>query len=647
MTERRPPEGDAAAEERPEAESTEVPGSVEQAVVSAAEEPSEAPSEPSDESSGQDRDADHGPVCVRVFGRTDVGLVREHNEDNFLVVGLDRDERYPPMEEVVSFELGSHGAIFAVCDGMGGANAGEVASQMAVDTIYEVMRGWDVPPDRDVFAHRMVRAIEQAGERIFSAAKMDPELRGMGTTATVAGLVDGFLFVGQVGDSRAYVLRGEQLGLVTKDQSLVNQLIEAGQLSEEDAESFELGNIILQALGTTESVNVDLSFVKLQRGDRLMLCSDGLSGLVHDEVIRDTLREVDDPKACCERLVEMANAGGGHDNITVVVVDFDGEGLVEHDPEARPVYAQYPLPVLEDPTPVHRGQPRTPSEKLAEERRGPSSATASQGLAGRGESDFGGSVPPARGSTGARWLALGALALLLLVVGLATMGGGSEERAGVSEPVAPSDDVVEPPSRDEARAGEVEVVIQVTEPDVELLVDDRSFGRTKEGEARLRLPPGVYRIAARRGQDVVAEQDVDVRGSGPLKVRLAAPQGLEPGQEAGAGDMGRAAEPGSAAEAGARPAAPPSEAPGSAGRAADGGTGGSEARQRQSVGTETGAGPRQRRAAGGGTARPDGGVRARRAQGARVSGGSPPAKAEQAEPSSGGSQRGELPSNPF
>jgi serine/threonine protein phosphatase PrpC len=282
-----------------------------------------------------------------VYAQTDVGLVREHNEDNFLVADLSAGVRGID-ERTAIHRVGPRGSIFAVCDGMGGAAAGEVASQMAVDTLHEVMSSGPPFTDHDDFARRLVRAIEEAGARIFAAAKLDRSRRGMGTTSTVAGLVDRILFVGQIGDSRAYVLRNDELGLITKDQSLVNQLIESGQLTEEEAEAFEHANIILQALGTAENVTVDLTFLELRRGDRLMLCSDGLSGLVHAHLIKDVLATVQDPRAACATLVEMARTGGGHDNITVIVVDFDGDDLASAEGAPRPTYQQYPLPATSE-----------------------------------------------------------------------------------------------------------------------------------------------------------------------------------------------------------------------------------------------------------------------------------------------------------
>src|SRR5262249_35564381 len=200
--------------------------------------------------------------------------------------------------------------------------------------------------NHDELATRLVQAIEAAGLRIFSEAKLDRTRRGMGTTSTIAALLDDHLFLGQVGDSRGYILRGDRLVQVTRDQSLVNQLIEAGQLTEEEAETFEHNNIILQALGTADSVQVDLTFVPLRRGDTLLLCSDGLSGMVRNDEIREVLRTVEDPLEACKTLTDRANQAGGHDNITVVVAKFDGVGLAEPVPEdvTGLKYQKYQLP---------------------------------------------------------------------------------------------------------------------------------------------------------------------------------------------------------------------------------------------------------------------------------------------------------------
>ncbi len=300
---------------------------------------------PSPTSSEKDATSSAGEVRVKLFARTDVGQVREHNEDNFLVADLTRRSR-GLLEANRATTVGGQGAVFAVCDGMGGAAAGEIASQLAVDIIYERMvEGLDERPlKRDELARRLVRAVEAAGLRIFHEAKADRSRRGMGTTVTAAALVDEMLFFAQVGDSRGYILRGDTLVQLTRDQSLVNQLIEAGQLTEEEAETFEHNNIILQALGTSDTVQVDLTYAEVRQGDILLLCSDGLSGMVRFEEIREVLRSSTEPLEICKSLTERANQAGGHDNITVIVVQFDGGGLKQIVPEDEPLkYRKYIL----------------------------------------------------------------------------------------------------------------------------------------------------------------------------------------------------------------------------------------------------------------------------------------------------------------
>jgi serine/threonine protein phosphatase PrpC len=288
-----------------------------------------------------------GEVRVKLFARTDVGQVREHNEDNFLVADLSRKSR-GLMEANRAAAVGPHGAVFAVCDGMGGAAAGEIASQLAVDILYERMiDGLEEIPSsgRDDIARRLVRAVESAGLRIFQEAKLDRTRRGMGTTVTASALVDDHIFFAQVGDSRGYILRNQILTQVTRDQSLVNQLIEAGQLTEEEAETFEHNNIILQALGTSDTVQVDLTYAELHRGDMLLLCSDGLSGMVRFDEIRDIMRSSQEPLDICKALTERANQAGGHDNITVIIVVFDGDALPPLAADTPPLkYRKYMLP---------------------------------------------------------------------------------------------------------------------------------------------------------------------------------------------------------------------------------------------------------------------------------------------------------------
>jgi protein phosphatase len=282
-------------------------------------------------------------IRVRLFGRTDVGQIREHNEDNFLIADLTRKSR-SLMESDRLQQVGERGTVLGVCDGMGGAAAGEVASQLAVDIIYEKLSQGDPPINHDDLARRLVHSVEEAGGRIFGEARADRTRRGMGTTSTIAALLDSRLFVAQVGDSRAYILRGDKFVQVSRDQSLVNQLIEAGQLTEEEAETFEHNNIILQALGTAETVQVDLTYVDLRKGDTLLVCSDGLSGMVRADEMREVLLSFRDPFDACKELVDRANRAGGHDNITVIVAVFEGDALPPPGPQDTLAYQKYALP---------------------------------------------------------------------------------------------------------------------------------------------------------------------------------------------------------------------------------------------------------------------------------------------------------------
>ena len=465
------------------------------------------------------------PIEVRYFGRTDVGLVREHNEDNFLVADLEADIRNgsEPRAALVPPE----GLVFAVCDGMGGAAAGEVASQMAVDTVHEVMAHGGAAKDRDEFAHRLVRAIEEAGHRIFSAAKMDRTRRGMGTTSTLAGLIDNMLFVGQVGDSRAYILRGDQLGMVTKDQSLVNQLIEAGQLTEEEAEAFEHSNIILQALGTTEDVTVDLTFLELRKGDRLMMCSDGLSGLVHAEMIKEVLQTEKDLEAAATKLIQMANAGGGHDNITVIVADFDGEGLTEPG-EAQVAYQQYPLP----PDETKRGKslpPRDMSIKAGARKPG---ADVKSAAAFVGDEEI--AAPADRGGKMMIVIAVAALLGVLAVAAWYLASSGSDPSEHEPDPEVPTtvtdpieEEVIEEPIPDGPDMVEGEVTITTDVENGHLYINGQLYESFASGESII-LDEGGYTFEIREGETSVAQEVVTVRADETQTVELNRPAGADP-----------------------------------------------------------------------------------------------------------------------
>ncbi len=289
-------------------------------------------------------------IKITVYGKTDVGLMREHNEDNFLVVDFASGQR-PSPEAPLDFSLGEKGALFLVCDGMGGAAAGEVASTMAVESISSAVSDAG-PLSRERFARRLRRAIEDANDSIYSQSRDNQSERGMGTTCTAVGLVDATLLVGQIGDSRCYVLRGGRLSQTTKDQSLAWQLIEAGAMTLEEAKGFEHANIILQALGVQEKVEVVLSQISLRRGDLVLVCSDGLHGPVSDDDIKRILLEEPDVRKACDRLIACANEHEGPDNITVVLARFDGPGLPEPGAENEVTFlAHDPGPDPEDPEP--------------------------------------------------------------------------------------------------------------------------------------------------------------------------------------------------------------------------------------------------------------------------------------------------------
>lgn len=272
-------------------------------------------------------------VEVRVAGRSDVGLVREHNEDSLVVVRLDDGSREP--EKLATHTLGPRGTLLVVCDGMGGAAAGEVASGMAIESLVGTMleAGMVQTPDgvvddeRARLARKLRGAARDANTRIFKEARDNLARSGMGTTMTALHLWRDSALIAQVGDSRAYVWRQGAFTQVTRDQSLVNQLLETGQITVEQATFFEHSNVILQALGVQEEVEVQLSKVELRRGDRIMLCSDGLVGVVSDEEIAAVVGSLDSPAEASRILIEMANGAGGPDNITVIVAHVDGEGL--------------------------------------------------------------------------------------------------------------------------------------------------------------------------------------------------------------------------------------------------------------------------------------------------------------------------------
>jgi protein phosphatase len=262
-------------------------------------------------------------VELTVSAATDIGLVREGNEDSFLV---DND-------------LG----LFIVADGMGGHRAGEKASSMSVEIVRErmieqrdaLMTQGDhsgEPSENSPAVNALRKAMQEANSTVFQTSADNPEFQGMGTTVTSALILGNQAFIGHVGDSRAYLLRQDQLYQVTMDHSLVAEQVRLGLMTEAQARVSQYRNIITRSIGVDSEVEVDLYYVALERGDLLLLCSDGLNGMVTDEEIADVLRG-HFAAQCPKLLIELACAHGGEDNITALCVYIDDESATSAEVE--------------------------------------------------------------------------------------------------------------------------------------------------------------------------------------------------------------------------------------------------------------------------------------------------------------------------
>ena len=291
-------------------------------------------------------------MLVELYAKTDVGRIRAGNEDNLLVLDLSSPRAWvglgdgskgpsgqdPPPVELRRFELGPRGLVLVVSDGMGGALAGDVASRMAVETVRDMLiggpgEGEDLTVAADTPLIESLRhATDYANYAIHRKSQEDPRCSGMGATLTAAAVVGDTLDLLQIGDSRAYILRGGEIKLATKDQSLVQQLVDVGQISEAEAETHMFRNVILQALGAQSELQPAIGRVRLRQGDVLLLCSDGLSGKLRGEDMLHIVGEHgEDLEGACEALVAEANRRGGEDNITVVLARFTGEELSRHE----------------------------------------------------------------------------------------------------------------------------------------------------------------------------------------------------------------------------------------------------------------------------------------------------------------------------
>lgn len=270
-------------------------------------------------------------MLITVCGRTDRGVKRTENQDGFLVLDLanprsllePREDGAAPDGGSLEFFLGEQGAVLLVADGMGGAAGGARASALAIEAVRDAMlgdaRGVPTPAD---FARRLMRSLERANATIYEGGQAGP-LAGMGSTATLAGLLGDTVYVAQVGDSRAYLVRKRRVGRLTRDQSLFQDLVDAGVLDEDEPHAVGR-NVILQALGPTPSVEPAVTYHELRQDDVLLLCSDGLSTVVGDDEIQDAVTEATDCASLCGALVDLANGRGGPDNITVVAAKVEG-----------------------------------------------------------------------------------------------------------------------------------------------------------------------------------------------------------------------------------------------------------------------------------------------------------------------------------
>jgi serine/threonine protein phosphatase PrpC len=289
---------------------------------------------------------------IAVYAITHVGMVRSGNEDNFLVLNLTTADTWTPAKihdepspHLTTFAQSHYGSLLAVSDGMGGALAGEVASHHAIECVRDRMLELQASPTyaRIPFHERLRLSIELANLYIHQMSLRRSEYAGMGATFTAAGFFGTTGYFGQVGDSRAYLIRGGKIQKVTRDQSLVEQLVEAGHITEEEAERHTYKNVILQALGASPSVNVVVDRVELRDLDIILLCSDGLTSnfkVKPEEMVR-LIDQSHSLKEACESLVEVANQRGGEDNITVLVAQVTGGKLPS--PDADPGAATLPL----------------------------------------------------------------------------------------------------------------------------------------------------------------------------------------------------------------------------------------------------------------------------------------------------------------
>ncbi|MBK7600536.1 MAG: serine/threonine-protein phosphatase [Acidobacteria bacterium] len=279
-------------------------------------------------------------INLALYAHTDVGMVRSGNEDNFLILDLSSGNSWTASEEepqeLLTYSQGYYGSLLAVSDGMGGALAGEVASRMAVETVRDRMLQLQAHEvyGKVPFEERLRLAIEEANLLINDDGQSNPAHKGLGATFTAVATQGNRIYFAQVGDSRAYLIRQGKIYRVTKDQSLVQQMIDLGHITEEEAETHSYRNVILQALGANYLVNVEINSLEMCQLDTLVLCSDGLSGKINQDEIAQIVNKASDFKSACQTMINLANERGGEDNITVIIAQFSGSSLPVADDDA-------------------------------------------------------------------------------------------------------------------------------------------------------------------------------------------------------------------------------------------------------------------------------------------------------------------------
>ena len=246
-------------------------------------------------------------------GLTNIGMIRDHNEDAYK---LPTDDK--------AGTLASKGHLYVLADGMGGHQKGEVASAVTIETVnseyYTTVTPLESSDPVEAIIEALTTAIEKANNQVMNATE------GGGTTIVAAVLHDDSLVTMNVGDSRAYLLRNSELRLLSKDHSLVRRLVEVGKITAEEALTHPRRNVLYQALGQGSDVDIHISSEKLQVGDIVILCSDGLWGEVTEPEIKDVLQDAPSPLAAAKQLIDIANASGGPDNITAIIIQVSNEG---------------------------------------------------------------------------------------------------------------------------------------------------------------------------------------------------------------------------------------------------------------------------------------------------------------------------------